>query len=303
VLPISPKAPSNHRHSLCPFTLALSSRCGVENGVSATRFARTRRKNGAGRSQSSRPRTAESLIACCADRASTIDRSIKTTGVARFRDFHSRSASERRSIRTAHWVTDFFFLRLFPPPAVSLFAHAAEQVAGRMGPYCSCGILSLSFSLSLDFRRYRRDISPREIDARRYRLESGCARTHFTMHDPESRLLHPRPLGRPFASLYLLSCSALLLRRQSAAGDPLSGFRHRPRRCRFFYSTPGRLSSPFAPGFSPRLELYHATIREGNASHIIGKVGTNVVRKGRRLVLLVDSLLSRTLALPSMTDI
>jgi len=49
--------------------LALPFRCGVEKGASSRGLAR---KNGAGRSRS---RTDELLIACCADRASAIDRS------------------------------------------------------------------------------------------------------------------------------------------------------------------------------------------------------------------------------------
>lgn len=78
------------------------------------------------------------------------------------------------------------------------------------------------------------EISPREIDASKYRL-----RTRFdASHDARPGIAFSSSLHPP---TFFLSTSLPIPFR-----DSLSGFRHRPRRCRFFYGTSSRLSSPFA---------------------------------------------------------
>lgn len=128
----------------------------------------------------------------------------------------------------AHWVTALSFCFFF----VISSQHTARTSTE------SPGLAGLDSVID--------EISPREIDAHRYRLVwmrfDAFHDAWFGIAFPSSSLpSHPLARSRvlPLSSFPLLLLIPFLR-------DSLSGFRHRPRRCRFFYSTSSRLSSPFA---------------------------------------------------------
>lgn len=77
------------------------------------------------------------------------------------------------------------------------------------------------------------EISPREIDASKYRF--------WTRFDASHDARPGIAFSHSSLPVFFLSTSLPI-----PFHDSLSGFWHRPRHCRFFYGTSSRLSSPFA---------------------------------------------------------